>query len=122
MKALSKKPRELIFGKGPIVAAFECESVIDRKNYLKMVKSVAKAEQSKRKIEAVAFVVNSPGGSPAYSSLIGERVCQFAKNRNVPVYTFAEDYAASGGYWLLCMGDEVYAHNASIVGSIGVIS
>ena len=121
-KGLQKKATDLVKGKKPIVATFECEAMINRKNYLGVVKSVAKAEQSKRKIEAVAFIINSPGGSPAYSSLIGERVHQFAKNRDVPIYTFAEDYAASGGYWLLCIGDEVYAHNASIVGSIGVIS
>mmetsp|Transcript_10755 Transcript_10755/g.13455 ORF Transcript_10755/g.13455 Transcript_10755/m.13455 type:complete len:93 (+) Transcript_10755:119-397(+) len=86
------------------------------------MRSVQKAELSDRKIKAVAFVVNSPGGSPAYSSLMGDRICQFAKIRNVPFYTFAEDYAASGGYWLLCMGDEVYGHDASLIGSIGVIS
>jgi len=40
----------------------------------------------------------------------------------VPYYTFAENVAASGGYWLLCAGDHVYANRSSIVGSIGVIS
>lgn|ERR1719362_1321228 len=91
-------------GKNPIVAKFRCDTSINRASYLSLMKSVHKAEQSKRKIEAVAFVVNSPGGSPAYSSLMGDRVREFAKIRKVPFYTFAEDYAASGGYWLLCMG------------------
>jgi len=36
--------------------------------------------------------------------------------------TFAEDVAASGGYYVLTAGDEVYAHDMSIVGSIGVIT
>lgn len=62
------------------------------------------------------------GGSPAYSDLIAERVHQFAKTRNLPIYTFAESYATSGGYFLICIGDEVYAHETSYVGSIGVIS
>ena len=35
---------------------------------------------------------------------------------------FCEDVAASGGYWLACAADEIYAHPTSIVGSIGVIS
>lgn len=89
---------------------------------MQLLKSVSKAEQSKEKIEAVMFVINSPGGSPVYSSLMGERIKSFAKTRNLPFYTFAEDVAASGGYWLLCIGDETYAHPASLVGSIGVIS
>ena len=53
---------------------------------------------------------------------MGERVASFAKNNGVPLYTFAEDVAASGGYWLLCIGDTVYAHETSLVGSIGVVS
>ena len=37
-------------------------------------------------------------------------------------YCFVEDVAASGGYWLACAADELYADVNSIVGSIGVIS
>jgi ClpP class serine protease len=40
----------------------------------------------------------------------------------VPVLAFCEDVAASGGYWLACAADEIYAHPTSLVGSIGVIS
>jgi ClpP class serine protease len=40
----------------------------------------------------------------------------------VPVLAFCEDVAASGGYWLACAADEIYAHPTSIVGSIGVVS
>ena len=40
----------------------------------------------------------------------------------IAVFTFAEDVAASGGYWLLCAGEKSYALRTSIVGSIGVIS
>ncbi len=40
----------------------------------------------------------------------------------MPVLAFCEDVAASGGYWLACAADEIYAHATSIVGSIGVIS
>jgi ClpP class serine protease len=38
------------------------------------------------------------------------------------VLAFCEDVAASGGYWLACAADEIYAHATSLVGSIGVIS
>jgi serine protease SohB len=40
----------------------------------------------------------------------------------MPVYAFVEDVAASGGYWLACSADEIYADTGSIIGSIGVIS
>ena len=38
------------------------------------------------------------------------------------VLVFCEDLAASGGYWIACAGDEIFADPASIVGSIGVIN
>jgi signal peptide peptidase SppA len=71
--------------------------------------------------EAVAIQVNSPGGSAVQSRLIFQRIRDLAKEKNVRVYMFAEDVAASGGYMILCAGDEVYADSSSIIGSIGVI-
>ncbi len=72
--------------------------------------------------QAVALAVNSPGGSPVQSALIARRVRALATEHKKPVFTFAEDVAASGGYWLLCAGDEIFADDSSIIGSIGVIS
>ena len=77
---------------------------------------------SQRGVKAVALAVNSPGGSPVQSALIAKRIRQLADEKKIPVYAFAEDVAASGGYWLLAAGDEVYADDSSIIGSIGVVS
>lgn len=74
-----------------------------------------------KKIKAVALNINSPGGSPVQSELIYNYIRELSIEKKIPVYTFAQDVAASGGYWLLLSGDEIYAHNSSIVGSIGVI-
>lgn len=74
------------------------------------------------RLKAVALQINSPGGAPTQSGLIAERIRQLADEKNVPVLAFAEDVAASGGYWLACAADEIYAHRTSMVGSIGVIS
>ncbi len=75
-----------------------------------------------RRLAAVVLVVNSPGGSPVQSSLIARAIRAKADEKKVPVLAFAEDVAASGGYWLMTAGDELYADRASILGSIGVIS
>lgn len=72
--------------------------------------------------KAVALVINSPGGSPVQSSLIFERIRYLSREHNIPVLSFVEDVAASGGYWLACAGDEIYANGASVIGSIGVVS
>ncbi|MFE0022160.1 S49 family peptidase [Amycolatopsis sp. NPDC059021] len=74
------------------------------------------------RLKAVALLVNSPGGAPTQSGLVAERIRQLADEKGVPVLAFAEDVAASGGYWLACAADEIYAHRTSMVGSIGVIS
>lgn len=74
------------------------------------------------RLAAVALVINSPGGSPTQSQLIGDRIRKLAAESGVPVLAFCEDVAASGGYWLACAADEIYACSTSIVGSIGVVS
>lgn len=77
---------------------------------------------SMKGLKAVALSINSPGGSPVQSSLIYRRIRDLATEKNIPVLVFVEDVAASGGYWLACAGDEIYADANSIVGSIGVVS
>ena len=77
---------------------------------------------AKGKPAAVALEINSPGGSPVQSSLIGARIRRLSEEKNIPVIAFVEDVAASGGYWLAAAADEIYADPSSVVGSIGVIS
>ena len=84
-------------------------------------KTIESAFSSKR-VKAVALAINSPGGSPVQSALIAGRIRALADEKKIPVMAFAEDVAASGGYWLACAADEIYADENSIVGSIGVIS
>ena len=76
---------------------------------------------AKGKPAAVALVINSPGGSPAQSSLIAARIRRLADEKGIPVHAFVEDVAASGGYWLACAADHIWVDATSIVGSIGVI-
>jgi serine protease SohB len=71
---------------------------------------------------AVALAINSPGGSPAQSSLIAARIRRLADEKKLPVHAFVEDVAASGGYWLATAADAIHLDPNSIVGSIGVIT
>lgn len=74
------------------------------------------------KPQAVALLINSPGGSPAQSSLIAHRIRRLSDEHDVPVYAFVEDVAASGGYYLAVAADQIWLDHHSIAGSIGVIS
>jgi signal peptide peptidase SppA len=73
-------------------------------------------------LKAVALSINSPGGTPVQAALIAQRIRRLAEEKKVPVFAFAEDVAASGGYWLATAADEIFADENSIVGSIGVVS
>jgi len=89
---------------------------------LEAVEPQLKKAFSIKRAKAVALIINSPGGSPVQSALIGQRVRDLARKADVPVLAFCEDVAASGGYWLAVAADEIYANPASIIGSIGVVS
>ena len=116
-----KKPRSVV----PVV---RLSGVIASSNQMRRGLSLEALEPQLKKAfairgsKAVALIINSPGGSPVQSALIGKRVRDLARKANVPVLAFCEDVAASGGYWLAASADEIYANAASVVGSIGVVS
>jgi signal peptide peptidase SppA len=118
---------ERLWRRGPVVAVLRLEGVIMprlRRGTISLASHAAAIERAFaiRGVAAVALVINSPGGSAAQSALICRRIREFADEKGVPVLAFAEDVAASGGYWLALAGDEIFGEETSILGSIGVIS
>jgi len=115
-------------GGAPIVAVLRFSGVIGQVGIGRrgmtlddLADSIERAFKMSR-LNAVALSVNSPGGSPVQSALIAARIRALADEHEVPVYAFCEDVAASGGYWLACAADHIYAEGASVIGSIGVVS
>src|SRR5271166_5525347 len=111
----------------PVVSILRFEGVImprQRRGGLSLASHAGAIDKAFRAsgLVAVAIVVNSPGGSPVQSALLYRRIRQLAEEKHVPVVAFAEDVAASGGYWLALAGDEIFSEETSILGSIGVIS
>jgi len=114
--------------KAPLVPIIRLDGVIDaggrfgRGLNLHDLDEVIDHAFSMKKARAVALAINSPGGSPVQSALIFKRIRALSEEKKIPVITFCEDVAASGGYMLAIAGDEIYADESSILGSIGVIS
>lgn len=102
---------------GPIVAERGLRPTLSGKALEPLLKKAFR-----KGIGGVALAINCPGGSPVQSAIIASRIRQLSAEHKVPVYAFCEDVAASGGYWLACAADEIFADENSIVGSIGVIS
>lgn len=71
-------------------------------------------------VKAVVLIINSPGGSAAYSEELYLDVLQ--TRETMPVVASVELVAASGAYYMAAAADEIYAKPTSNVGSIGVIS
>ena len=128
-RALGRLPLGRFGNRPPVVSVLRLSGVIGRLGPVRgaglsldgLERMIARAF-AQRGLAAVALAVNSPGGSPVQSALIAGRIRALADEKKVPVYAFAEDVAASGGYWLLAAGDEMFADDSSIIGSIGVIS
>ena len=117
------------FRRGPVVPVVRLSGVIassgllgNRGLSIESTAPLLKRAFDTKGAKAVALAINSPGGSPVQSALIGQRIRLLAKEKNLKVIAFVEDVAASGGYWLACAADEIVVDPNSIVGSIGVIT
>lgn len=72
---------------------------------------------------AVLLAVNSPGGSPVQAGYVYDEIKRLRKRHpDKKVYAVISDIGASGAYYIAAAADDIYADQASLVGSIGVIS
>lgn len=85
------------------------------KNVIKTLKKIRKDKS----IKALVLRVNSPGGSADASEQIW-RAVQKIKEDSIPVVVSMGDYAASGGYYISCGADYIFAEPTTITGSIGI--
>jgi len=70
------------------------------------------------KIKAVVLRINSPGGS-AYGSEQIWKAVSVVKSKK-PIVVSMGDYAASGGYYIACNTDRIFAQPTTLTGSIGI--
>jgi protease-4 len=72
------------------------------------------------KVKGVVIRINSPGGSATASEAIRQALEVLAKKK--PIVFSMGELAASGGYWITCIGQPIFAEHGTITGSIGVFS
>lgn len=85
------------------------------KEVIKTLKKIRKDDD----IKALVLRVNSPGGSADASEQIWHAI-QNIKADSIPVVVSMGDYAASGGYYISCGADYIYAEPTTLTGSIGI--
>ena len=81
------------------------------------VEAIREASEDEN-VKAIVLRVNSPGGSALASEIIWREI-NLAKQKKKVVVSMG-DYAASGGYYIACNADKIFANNSTLTGSIGV--
>lgn len=105
----------LIYAQGDIVSGeTDRENTIASENY---IRDIRRAREDKN-VKAILFRVNSGGGSALASEVIWRELALAKKVK--PVVVSMGDYAASGGYYISCMADSIFAQPNTLTGSIGV--
>lgn len=108
---------------GNLIAIYYAEGEIDdtkTKDHigaLRVIKDLKKIEQDDN-IKALVLRVNSPGGSAFGSEQIWKQIKEIKLKK--PVVVTMGDYAASGGYYISCNADYIFAQPTTLTGSIGI--
>jgi len=104
---------------GNQVAALELEGVIsDSKDFVDQLKDYG----NRSGVRSVVVRINSPGGGVAASQEIYEAIKKFRSETKKKVVVSMASVAASGGYYVACAADKIFANPGTITGSIGVIA
>lgn len=104
----------VVFAEGEIVYGDGDNKTISDKNLGTQLKKAREDD----KVKAVVLRVNSPGGSALASEILWREV-ELTKAKK-PVIVSMGNYAASGGYYISCGANRIFADNSTLTGSIGV--
>jgi len=101
------------------IASLELEGVIsDSKEFVEQLKDYG----NRSGVKAVVIRINSPGGGVVASQEIYEAIKKFRAESKKKVVVSMASVAASGGYYVACASDKIFANPGTITGSIGVIA
>jgi len=106
----------IIYAQGDIVGGKSENEQIGSDDFIDIIRKARMDDD----VKAIIFRVNSPGGSSLASDAIWREITLAKKQK--PVVVSMGDYAASGGYYIACNADSVFADAGTITGSIGVFT
>ncbi|QEC74984.1 signal peptide peptidase SppA [Mucilaginibacter ginsenosidivorax] len=112
----SKNRIAIVYASGDITGGQGDDNSIGSERISKAIRKV----RLDNKVKAVVLRVNSPGGSSLASDVIWREVALTKKVK--PIIVSMGDYAASGGYYISCAADSIFAEPNTITGSIGIFA
>jgi protease IV len=115
VKNSGKDKVAVLYAEGEIVDGEGEQNQVASKPMIREIRKLANDDQ----VKAVVLRINSPGGSALASENMYQELMQLRKKK--PIIISMGDVAASGGYYLSCAGDSIFAQPTTITGSIGVV-
>lgn len=117
---------EALKSDGPVLLQIDIEGVIgaddlEREDIREQLRESRLNDLKGDRVKGVLLYVNTPGGSVFDADSIYRALLEYKNRYQVPVYAYVDGLCASGGMYVSSAADKVYASEASIIGSIGVI-
>lgn len=116
----------LLSSSSPVILKINLHGVIGqgtltRENFEAILAESHSGILAKERVKAILLDIDSPGGSATVSDSIYQALLAYKKKYKVPVYAFVDGMCASGGMYVACAADKIYATHPSVVGSVGVL-
>jgi signal peptide peptidase SppA len=73
------------------------------------------------RVKAILLYIDSPGGTVTDSVAIYKELKAYKEKYKVPIYAYIDGICASGGVYIACSADKIYASSSSVIGSVGVV-
>jgi signal peptide peptidase SppA len=122
----AKAQRALLPPSDPVLLRIDIKGVIGSGDLISskldnMLYDSREGVLSNNRVKGILLYMDTPGGTASDSDTIYRALMDYKKRHNVPIYAYVDGLCASGGMYIACAADKIYASESSIIGSVGVI-
>lgn len=121
----AKGQRQLLSPTSAVILKLDISGIIGVKNLTteKITSLLLDAQEGvlqNDRVKAVLLHIDTPGGAVTDSDGIYRAIMAFKEKHKLPVYAYVDGLCASGGMYIACAADKVFASSTSVIGSVGV--
>lgn len=119
--------RKVLSKESPVILTINISGVIGMDDLTKQTIRDMLVESRERKlkdnrVKAILLVIETPGGTVSDADGIYRALKEYKQQYKVPIYAYVDGMCASGGMYVAAAADKVYSNDASLIGSVGVIT
>lgn len=119
--------RKSLAKEAPVILKINIDGVIGMdsltmQNIRRMLIESREGSLANDRVKAILLSINTPGGTVVDADGIYHALKEYKERYKVPVYAYVDGMCASGGMYVACAADKIFATDVSIVGSVGVIA